>query len=119
MKNQLIDFDQSQDSAVSYTGQAVPEHTQEALENYLILGCPPGGFLTACLTGDLFRAVQSADTANRSMIYAIVRWIMINAPEGSWGSAQAMRDWTADRDGRRTQYREQCEKSRTWLTLVK
>jgi hypothetical protein len=119
MKNQLIDFDQSQDSAVSYTGQSVPEHTQEALENYLIRGYQPGGFLTACLTGDLFRAVQSADTANRGMIYAIVLWIMHNAPEGSWGSAQAMRDWTADRDGRRTQYREQCEKSRTWLTLVK
>jgi len=119
MKNQLIDFDQSQDSAVSYTGQSVPEHTQEALENYLIRGYQPGGFLTACLTGDLFRAVQSADTANRGMIYAIVLWIMHNAPEGSWGSYPAVENWCADKGGRRTQYREQCEKSKTWLTLVK
>lgn len=117
--SRLIDFESKGDMAVSFTGQAVPEHTQESLENYLILGYMPGGFLTACLVGDLYLAVQSADTANRQMIWCIVRWIMNNAPEGSWGSAQAMRDWTSDKNGRRTQYREQCEKSRTWLTLVK
>jgi len=119
MKNQLVDFDLRNDMAVAYTGQTVPEHTQEALENYLIQGYQPGGFLTACLTGDLFRAVQSADNANRQMLWCIVLWIMHNAPEGSWGSDQAMQAWIADRNGCRTQYREQCEKAKTWLTLVK
>lgn len=115
----LIDFDMQDDIALAYTGQAVPRHTQEALENYLILGYRPGGFLTACLTGQLFPAVQSADTANRSMLYAIVLWIMHHAPEGSWGSHKNMQAWIDDRDGCRTRYREQCEKRKTWLTLVK
>ena len=119
MKNQLVDFDLRNDMAVAYTGQAVPEHTQEALENYLIRGYQPGGFLTACLSGDLFRAMQSADHTNRNAIYAIVRWIMTSAPEGSWGSYPAVEDWCADKHGRRTQYREQCEKRLAWLTLVK
>lgn len=117
--SRLIDFDMPDDMTLAYTGQAVPEHTQEALEMYLIYGYWPGGFLTACLTGQLFPAVQSADTANRSMFYAIVRWIMHHAPEGSWGSAEAMQAWIDDRDSCRTRYREQCEKRKTWLTLVK
>ena len=115
----ILDFSEWDDYTVTYTGQEIPPHTQSALENYLIRGYQPGGFLTACLTGDLYRAVQSADTANRSNLWAIVRWIMNYAPEGSWGSAEAMRAWTADKGGRRSQYREQCEKRKTWLSLVK
>jgi hypothetical protein len=114
----LIDFDSKDDYAVAYSGQEVPKHTREALEHYLIHGYQPGGFLTACLTNDLYRAVSVADTANRQMIWAIVRWIMNSAPEGSWGSAEAVTDWILDRQGRRAQYREQCEKRNTWLTLV-
>ena len=117
--NKLVDFRFHDDYAVVHAGQDIPPHTQEALENYLIRGYMPGGFLTACLVGDLYRAVQSADTANRQMLWAIVRWIMHNAPEGSWGSAEAMRNWTADKNGCRTEFIEQCERKKVWLTLVK
>ena len=117
--NKLVDFRFHDDYAVVHAGQEVPEHTQQALENYLIRGYMPGGFLTACLVGDLYRAVQSADTANRQNLWVIVRWIMIYAPEGSWGSADAMRDWAADKNGCRTQYQKQCEKGKVWLTLVR
>lgn len=115
----LIDFNAWDKYTVGYTGQEIPPHTQEALERYLINGYMPGGFLTACLSGDLFRAVQSADRANRANLWAIVHWIMIYAPEGSWGSDRATKDWVADEGGRRTKYREQRERETTWLTLVK
>lgn len=116
----LIDFDSiKKDASVAHSGQEIPKHTQETLENYFIRGYMPGGFLTACLVGDLYRAVATADTANRQMLWCIVRWIMNNAPDGSWGSAQAMRDWARDKNGHRTQFREQAEKSKVWLTLVK
>ena len=115
----LIDFDLQGDETAAYSGQEVPHHTRVAIENYLIHGFRPGGFLTSCLTGQLFLAVQSADSSNRIMLWCIVRWIMHHAPEGSWGSHEAMQAWIDDRNGCRTQYREQCERSRAWLTLVK
>lgn len=104
---------------IDFGTKQVPEHTQQALENYFIHGYQPGGFLTACLSGDLYRAVSTADTINRQALWHIVRWIMNHAPEGSWGSDEAMRGWTADRHGCRTLYRDQQAKARTWLTLVK
>ena len=46
--------------------QFVPPHAQEALELYIVEGIKPGGFLEACLAGDLFRAAKIADTRAQS-----------------------------------------------------
>lgn len=97
----MIKFDSS---SLSYLDMEVPEHTREAIENYLVYGFQPGGFLTSVLTGDLYRAIQTADTANRRMLWAISKWIMDNAPCGSWGSPESFTAWVADTDGRRSRF---------------
>ncbi len=93
-----------------YMGMEIPVHTQEALENYFMHGFSPGGFLTAVLVGDLYRAVNTADTANRRMLWAISHWVMVSAPDGSWGSYELVEDWCADKNGRRTAYVTEVEK---------
>lgn len=102
---------------LKYVGMEIPEHAQQSLEDYLIKGWSPGGFLTSCLAGDMWRAVRVADTGNRRMLWAIVTWIMDNAPEGSWGNYEAVEDWCNDKNGRRTVYAVACEKARVWEIL--
>lgn len=110
----MIDFDTSE---LSFMGMQVPQHTQEAITGYLINGWKPGGFLTAVLAGDLFRAVNVADTANRQMLWAISKVIMNNLPEGCWGSYDKVHEWSTDKDGIRTEYVTDLEKSYIWQTL--
>lgn len=77
-------------------GMSIPDHTRETLENYILRGWEPGGFVTAMLAMDMQRAIATADTANRQMMWTIGRWIMDNAPDGSWGSYPDVRAWTND-----------------------
>ena len=102
----MIKFDSS---SLGYMGMEVPDHTQEAIVNYLIHGLQPGGFLTAILTGDVYRATQTADTANRRMLWAICKWVMDNAPCGSWGSPEAFTAWLGDTDGCRSRFSTEIE----------
>ena len=99
-------------------GMEVPRHTREAIDGYLLNGWMPGGFLTAVICGDLFRAVDTADTANRQMLWAVARWISHNAPRESWGSAQIMRDWMEDKNGVRSRHRTDREKKAVWNSLT-
>ena len=112
----MIDFNEGMTHAGTYN-IGVPPHTREALEDYLIKGWAPGGFLTAMLTGDLYRAVSCADSANRQMLWAIGRWIVICAPPGSWGSEQNVQDWCNDKNGIRTRYAKPIEQSFIVKTL--
>ena len=102
---------------LKYLGMEIPPECQQSLESYLIRGWAPGGFLTSCLAGDMFRAVRVADTGNRKMLWAIVTWIMDNAPAGSWGSYELVEDWQNDKDGRRSDYALALEKDRVWEIL--
>lgn len=100
-----------------WQGMSIPEHTADTLENYLLKGWEPGGFVTACLAGDLFRAVATADVENRKHLWAIVTWIRNYAPETSWGSYGAVDMWTADVGSRRTIWATSKEKEFTWRAL--
>lgn len=71
----------------------VPEHTQEALANYFIYKYEPGSFLTSVLCGDLYAAAARADHINRTALADIAKWIANNAPNGSWGSREAVQGW--------------------------
>jgi len=112
--DKMIDFDTSE---IGYMGMEVPVHTQEAITSYLLRGWQPGGFLTSMLAGDMFRAVNSADTGNRQMMWAIGRFIMTNLPNGSWGSYERVEDWCNDKKGIRTEYVTDIEKNYIWKTL--
>ena len=112
--DKMIDFDTSE---LGFTGMEIPVHTQEAITGYLIHGWKPGGFLTAILAGDLFRAVSSADIANRQMMWAISRFIMVRLPIGAWGSYDTVHEWSTDKNNIRTEYVTDLEKNYIWQTL--
>ena len=71
----------------------VPSHTREALDNYFKHGWEPGGFTTSMLVGDLYGAAGRADHINKGAMGYIAEYIYNEAPEGSWGSIELVRDW--------------------------
>jgi len=85
-------------------GMTVPGHTQETLMNYFKHGWEPGGFVTAMLAMDMERALTTADTGNRQVLWVIGSWIMNNAPAGSWGNYETVNCWIRDTDKRRTKW---------------
>ena len=88
----------------------VPEHTQEALENYLMNGWEPGGFLSAMLAMDMERALYNADVANKKCLWEIGRWICEYAPRGSYGNYDLIKAWCRDENGARTDFTNYIEK---------
>lgn len=65
----------------------------ETLQNYWNHGYEPGGFTTAVLCNDLFGAAARADHWNRHNMAAIAEYIVNNAPYGSYGNAELVKDW--------------------------
>ena len=89
----------------------------QSLENYLIHGFEPGGFLTAVLCNNLYLAVGRADSWNKPNLPRIVAEVFHKMPETAVHSHQAIRDWSRDVDGRRSAYVKQKEKEYTWRVL--
>jgi hypothetical protein len=85
-------------------GADVPRHTRVGLEDYLLRGYTPGGFLQSVLAGRLFSAAISSDIANGHALTWITKWILHEAPHGSWGSEKAIDDWITDKDGCRSEW---------------
>lgn len=55
----------------------------------------PGGFMIAVLSNDLIGACHRVDDENRQALWAWVKWLYNYAPQGSWGSEQAVSRWLA------------------------
>ena len=91
--------------------------TQEAIENYLIRGWAPGGYLESMLAHDYERAFATADTANRQTIWALWRWISESAPPLCHGSYHAVTMWRDDVGYRRTDYVRPLEQAEIWRKL--
>jgi hypothetical protein len=89
----------------------------ESIENYLMHGLDPGGFLTAVLCNDLFLASGRADYHNRERLAEIAQTVYLNMPGWSFGNQQLVKDWIKDKDGRRSAYSLQKEKEYTWRSL--
>lgn len=89
----------------------------EALENYLMYGFEPGGFLTSVLANDLYLAAGRADVWNSKNLPHIVNEVLFRMPSHSYGSYQTVKDWCKDRDGQRSTYALQKEKEYTWRVL--
>ena len=108
-----FDFDKGTDEGY------VPEHIRPCIESYVLNGWQPGGFVTAVLLNDLFRASARADHENYGSLALITRWVFNNLPEECYGTEQNMEDWMKDKNGRRTKYTKQLEKELTWRILKK
>lgn len=100
-----IDFE-----TYEYSRDLVPEHIQVSLENYLMHGYTPGGFVGAMLAGDLYKAASSADHISGPAMCCIANWIIHCAPHGSWGSYENVRFWLDDGAGLRTKYADKVRK---------
>ena len=89
----------------------------DGLENYLMHGYQPGGFLTSVLANDLFMAVGRADHSNRHNLPRIVAEVVHRMPDISHGSYAAVKEWCADADGRRSYYTEHIKQEYTMQIL--
>ena len=85
-------------------------YLDDSLENYLIYGYEPGGFLTSVLAGDVFLAAGRADAWNKQNLADIAKTLYVHMPIASIGSYQAVADWCANKDNRRSKYAEKKEK---------
>ena len=71
----------------------VPVHLQEGLRRYLDYGIPPGHFLTAVLSHDLFDAINRGDDESIAGLVPLVRWLANKAPARSHGSRAIVAAW--------------------------
>lgn len=92
-------------------------YLDEAIENYLMRGFEPGGFLTSVLANDLYLALGRADHWNKDRLPQIVNEVLYKMPGMSYGSYTAVKDWCKDKDGRRSEYAQRKEKEYTWKVL--
>jgi len=91
--------------------------TQESIENYLVLGWAPGGYLEDMFAHDYERAFACADTANRQTIWLLWHWIRESAPPLCQGSYKAIKMWRDDLGGCRTDYVKGLEQKAIWQKL--
>lgn len=71
----------------------LPIDTKEAIDRYVKDRIPPGGFLYAVLTNDLFEAVGRADERNRHALFDICNYIYNEIPLGCWGNSKIVEEW--------------------------
>jgi hypothetical protein len=76
---------------IDYT--LLPEHLREGMRAYIERGIKPGGFLLACLGDRLGEAACRADEVSAVHLRDIGRFLMYYAPNGSWGSDEAVGRW--------------------------
>jgi hypothetical protein len=98
-------------------GMELSLETQDSIENYLLRGWAPGGYVESMLAHDYERAFSCADTANRQTIWVLQRWIRDDAPPMCHGSYQAIDLWRDDVLGRRTAWITEQEKRVIWQKL--
>lgn len=102
----------------NWDGYGIPPHTQGSIENYVMYGYSPGGFVTSVLENNFVLAVVRADHMNQQYLHDIGMWLMNSEVPGiCWGSPDAVRDWLDDKDNRRTDYSTHMEKKRMWAVL--
>ena len=66
---------------------------QEAIFGYLVYGWETGGFLTAVLANDLYRAAIVADIENVKRLAYVAKFVIYSLPQASYGSINVVRNW--------------------------
>ena len=119
MVNKLSLFPDREYAGNKIGALTIPAHTVKALDEYFLKGYQPGGFLTHVLTNNLYGAVNSADHANKHVIYELVKWLVTEAevPSASWGCEENVKDWVDDINNIRTKWVDKIEKEYIWKTL--
>jgi hypothetical protein len=69
------------------------EQSKESLYNYFVHGLEPGSFMMAVLSNDLYDAAGRADFVNINLLGEYAKWLVNNAPYGSYGDRDTVRGW--------------------------
>ena len=67
---------------------------QEAIFGYLVYGWEPGGFLTAVMANDLYRAATVADIANVDHLAYVAKFVVYALPQASYGNYDQVEIWS-------------------------
>lgn len=78
--------------SLSLTGDVI-----EGLIEYVDMGIPMGGFMTALVENDLRGTVSRADSVNIQLIPVIFGFIYNECPSGCFGSVEKVSDWIEHR----------------------
>ena len=81
----------------TFRGMTIPERMLSGLTRYIEHGIPPGDFLKAILTNDLYEAVSRADDDNIKILPAYIGYLYNEAPGDCWGSRGTMDAWITSR----------------------
>ena len=73
--------------------EQLPPHLQGGVQRYIEQGVPPGDFLTAVITNDLFLAISHADSTSLAALPDIVRFFYNESPSRCWGTPEKMKTW--------------------------
>jgi len=73
--------------------ERLPPHLQGGVQRYIEQGVPPGDFLTAVITNDLFLAISHADSTSLAALPDIVRFFYNESPSRCWGTPEKMKTW--------------------------
>lgn len=79
----------------------VPEHCQEGLVRYVLLGVPPGRFLRAVLSNEFEQAERLADIINQGALPAYRQFLEHGCPPECWGSPDKVRTWVEQHESRK------------------
>lgn len=76
-----------------FRGMVARPEIIQALERYVQMRCPVGGFLTALLANDLKEACGRADDDNLHNLPALVAYVYNHIPAHAWGSYERVAAW--------------------------
>ena len=71
----------------------LPQNTKERIDCYIRQGVPPGSFLYAVLSNDLFEAVTRADEYNLQYLENICRYVYDSTPNACHGDLARVQHW--------------------------
>lgn len=67
--------------------------TKDQLDNYVLRGCEPNGFVLAVLANDLLGAVGKADRENLRDLHEICIYVYASIPAACHGSYLTVSQW--------------------------
>lgn len=73
--------------------EKIPGYMQAGVINWVLFGECSGHFLAALVEGNLFRAVERADDANRKALVDYVYFFFNYAPSDCYGSSVKVEEW--------------------------
>lgn len=76
---------------------SIPDHMVKPIQDYLVKGCRPGGFLTAVLSNNFIDAIGRADSKNLENIHAWAMWLFNECPSNAWGSPEIVEEYIQSR----------------------